>query len=98
MLDIESQQTPTLIAYEREYEIIDSNRTSRRWLVIGLPLAICLPCALPTVIAAVAAVGGLGAVSSFVGGAEGLLILLGGLCVVGTITGFYLAPRLLRRN
>lgn len=62
---------------------MESNKGSgNRWLLALPVLLICLPCALPTLAVAVLAVGGVGAIGSFLAGTGGALLALGGTLLV----------------
>jgi len=66
-----------------------TDRKKTRWLWFIAPLAICLPCIFPAVIAAFLAVGGAGAVGSFVSGTGGVLALSVGAVLLVSAAAIY---------
>src|SRR5712692_6613244 len=69
-----------------------------RWWLFGLPALICLPCILPALAAGFLAIGGGGALGSFVSGVAGPVALAIGSALIAASGIVYLTRRHWRRQ
>ncbi len=70
----------------------------KRWWLFGLPALICLPCILPALAAGFLAVGGSGALGSFVSGVAGPVALAIGALLIAASGVVYLTRHRWRRR
>ena len=70
------------------------SRSGNKWWLFGLPALICLPCIVPALVAGFVAVGGGGAVGSFITGVAGPVALAIGIVLLAASGMLYLARRL----
>jgi len=74
------------------------SRSGNKWWLFGLPALICLPCIVPALVAGFLAVGGGGAVGSFVGGVAGPVALTVGIVLFAASGVVYLTRRRWRQQ
>ncbi len=73
---------------------MESQKRQGRWWLFGLPLLICLPCVLPALVAGMLAVGGIGALGSFLSGSGGLLVVGVAIVLIISASGVHARWRL----